>query len=198
MSRAANDDALDRIFRTARTFRKFKPEPVTPPRLMAIYELMKLGPTSGNIAPGRIAFVVSKEAKERLLPHLDKGNVEQTMAAPATAILAYDLKFYELLPKLRPTRRHALENMLKKTPEEREFLALQSGTLQAGYFILAARALGLDCGPMGGFDREGVDRTFFPDGRWKSNVLCNLGIGDEPDMPPREPRPDFDEACLIL
>src|SRR5262249_32563235 len=149
------------------------------------YDLARLGPTSGNICPMRIAFVVSPAAKERLKPHLDAGNVEQTMAAPATAILAYDREFYELLPKLRPTRRHAKENILKKTVTERDYLAFQSGTLQAGYFILAARALGLDCGPMGGFDNKGVDAEFFPGGRIKSNVLCNLGLGEEPGMSPR-------------
>ena len=198
MKHAANDEALALIFRSARTFRKFRPDPVTPQMLMAVYDLARLGPSSGNICPLRIAFVVSGQAKERLKPHLDAGNVTQTMNAPATAILAYDLAFYDLLPKLKPSRANARENMLKKSPAALEYLAFQSGTLQAGYFILAARAVGLDCGPMGGFDREGVDKAFFPDGKIKSNVLCNLGFGDEPDMRPREPRPDFDEACQIL
>ena len=198
MSHTVNDEALDLIFREGRTTRKFRPDPVTPTMLMAVYELMRLGPTSGNICPARIVFVVSKEAKEKLKPHLDAGNVVQTMDAPATAILAYDLRFYELLPKLRPTRPKAKERMLMKSPADLERLAFQSATLQAGYFILAARAVGLDCGPMGGFDDEGVNRAFFPDGRIKSNILCNLGYADEPDMPPREPRPSFDEACRIL
>jgi 3-hydroxypropanoate dehydrogenase len=198
LNHAANDEALDLIFRQARTYRKFRPDPVTPQILMAVYDLMRLGPTSGNICPARIAFVVSDAAKERLKPHLDSGNVEQTMNAPATAILAYDLAFYNQLPRLRPTRPQARERMMKKSPETIERLALQSGSLQGGYFILAARAIGLDCGPMGGFDKDGVDTEFFAGTTWRSNFLCNLGYADEPDMAPREPRLAFDEACRIL
>jgi len=198
MSHAVNDEALDIIFRNARTFRKFRPDPVTPQMLMAVYELMRLGPTSGNTCPARVRFIVSREAKERLKPHLDSGNVEKTMKAPATAIIAYDLAFHEMLPKLRPARPGAKESMQKKSAAELEYLAVQGGTLQGGYFLLAARALGLDCGPMGGFDRAGVDGEFFAGTPLKSNFLCNLGYGFEPDMRPREPRLSFDEACAIL
>lgn len=198
MNHAVNDEALDLIFRNARTFRKFRTDPVTPQILMAVYDLMRLGPTSGNCCPARIHFVVSKEAKERLKPHLDKGNVEQTMNAPATAILAYDLAYYEMLPKLRPNRPNARDQAEAMGPEANKNIAFRSGTLQGGYFILAARAIGLDCGPMGGFNHEGVDEAFFAGTAIKSNFLCNLGLGDEPEMRPRAPRLDFDEACKIL
>lgn len=197
MSHAINDEALDRVFRQARTFRKFRPDPVQPQILMAIYDLMRLGPTSGNILPGRIIFLVSEQAKERLKPHLDSGNVKKTMDAPATAILGYDLKFYEFVPKLRPHKPDTAE-FREMEPAALDKVAFRNATLQAGYFILAARAIGLDCGPMSGFDNDGVDKEFFPDGRVKSNMLCNLGYGDEPDMRPRAPRLSFDETCRIL
>jgi len=198
MKHAANDDALDLIFRGARTFRKFRPDPVTPQILMAVYDLLRLGPTSGNCCPARIVFVVSPEAKERLKPHLESGNVGQTMDAPVTAIIAHDLAFYDQLPKLRPTRAHARENMMKQSPETIREIAFRSGTLQGAYLMLAARAIGLDCGPMSGFDNDGVDAEFFAATNWRSNFLCNLGYGDEPGMRPRAPRLDFDEACRIL
>ena len=198
MNHAVNDEALDLIFRAARTTRKFKSDPVTPQMLMAVYDLMRLGPTSGNCCPARILFVVSSDAKERLKPHLEEGNVEKTMKAPATAIVGYDLQYYDKLPKLRPTRPNARQDEAKKSPEVLEEIAFRNGSLQGGYFILAARAIGLDCGPMGGFDNEGVDREFFAGTKVKSNFLCNLGYGDEPDMRPRAPRLDFDETCKIL
>lgn len=198
MSHAVNDEALDLIFRRARTFRKFRSDPVTPQILMAVYDLMRLGPTSGNASPLRIAFVVSAAAKERLRPHLNDGNVRQTMDAPATAILGVDHAFYDHLPTLRPTRPEARAQMLQKSREEIAFLAEQSSGLQGGYFILAARAVGLDCGPMGGFDRAGVDREFFAGTKVGSLLLCNLGYGEEPDMRPRAPRLSFDDACTIL
>ena len=198
MNHAVNDEALDLIFRNARTFRKFRPDPVTPQILMAVYDLMRLGPTAGNCCPARIHFVVSEEAKERLKPHLDKGNVEQTMNAPATAIIGYDSEYYEMLPKLRPTRPGARDAAAELGPDTNEEIAFRSGTLQGGYFILAARAIGLDCGPMSGFDNDGVDREFFAGTAIKSNFLCNLGLGDDPAMRPRAPRLEFDEACKIL
>jgi 3-hydroxypropanoate dehydrogenase len=196
--RAVNDEALDLIFRSARTFRQWRPDPVTPQILMAVYDLMRLGPTSGNSCPARIAFIVSKAAKERLKPHLDDGNVRQTMEAPATAILAYDLTFYEQFPKLRPHRPKSGEEFRKKPMEALERFALRNASLQGGYFILAARAIGLDCGPMGGFDHDGIDKEFFDGTPVKSNFLCNLGYGEEPKMRPRAPRLSFDEACTIL
>jgi len=187
--------ALDQIFRTARTHRVWTDEPVADETLQALYDLMKWGPTSGNCCPARIVFVKSGDAKERLKPALDAGNVAQTMAAPVTAIVAYDLEFYEQLPKLVP-HRDARTPFIGK-PELIRTTALQSGTLQGAYLIVAARALGLDCGPMGGFDAARVDRAFFAEGKVKSNFLCNLGHGDPAKLHPRAPRLAFDEACRI-
>jgi 3-hydroxypropanoate dehydrogenase len=189
-------EALDRIFRTARTHRNWTVRPVTDETLRAIHELMKWGPTSSNCCPARIAFVRSPEAKERLRPALDAGNVAPTMAAPATAIIAYDLEFYDKLPLLVP-HRDARSAFVGK-PELVRTTAYQSGTLQGAYLIIAARALGLDCGPMGGFDKAKVDATFFPDGKVKSSFLCNLGYGDPSKLHPRAPRLTFDDACRIL
>ena len=198
MSHAVNDDALDILFRNARTYRKWRSEPVTPQMLMAAYELMRWGPTTNNTSPARIVFVMSAAAKERLKPHLNKGNVEQTMTAPATAIIAYDLNFHEQMPKLSPTNPTSKETWAQKSPAEREEAAFRSGTLQGAYFMLAARAVGLDCGPMSGFSNEGVDAEFFAGTSVKSNFLCNLGYGSEEGLRPRAPRLDFDEACTIL
>ncbi len=196
MAHAINDEALATIFREAHTHNRWQDRPVSPALLMAVYDLMRWGPTTANISPARIAFVVSKEAKERLKPFLSPGNVEKTMAAPATAILAYDLKFPETVPKLFPHQPEA-RNWFKD-PAFIETVAFRNASLQGGYFIIAARALGLDCGPMSGFDNAGVDRTFFPDGTVKSNFLCNIGYGDPAGVFPRNPRLSFDEACRIL
>jgi len=191
-----SDDALDTIFRNARTGNRWQEQPVSSPTLMGIYDLMRWGPTSANCSPTRILFVVSREAKQRLKPHLDPGNVEKTMAAPATAIVAYDLDFFEHLPFLFPNAPDA--KAWFKNPAHAERTAFRNGSLQGGYFIIAVRALGLDCGPMSGFDSDGVDREFFPGGRVRSNFLCNLGRGDPAGFYPRNPRLSFDEACRIL
>jgi 3-hydroxypropanoate dehydrogenase len=188
-------DALDCIFRTARTHRAWAARTVTDETLRALYELMKWGPTSSNCCPARMVFVKSPEAKERLKPALDAGNVAQTMSAPVTAIIAYDLEFHEKLPLLVP-HRDARSGFLGK-PELIRTTSLQSGTLQGAYLIVAARALGLDCGPMGGFDSAKVDTAFFPEGTVKSNFLCNLGYGDPSKLHPRAPRLAFDDACRI-
>ena len=190
------DDALDVIFRTARTLRAWAPRPVTGETLHAIYELMKWGPTSGNCCPARIVFVTTREGKERLEPALDRGNVAQTMAAPATAIIAYDLEFYEKLPLLVP-HRDARGDFVGK-PELIRYEALRSGTLQGAYLIIAARLLGLDCGPMSGFDNAGVDKAFFAGTSIRSNFLCNLGYGNRAKLFPRGPRLEFQEACTLL
>ena len=197
MSHAVNDEALDILFRKARTHRNWRPGQVTPQMLMAVYDLARWGPTTNNTTPGRFVFVVSPAAKERLKPHLTKGNVEQTMRAQATAIIAYDLKFYEMMGKLSPNP-SARESWMQKTPAELETAALRNSSLQGGYFIMAARAIGLDCGPMSGFDNPGVDSEFFAGTSIKSNFLCNLGFGDESGLRPRGGRLDFDEACRIL
>jgi len=194
---AVNDDALDKLFRKARTHRNWRPGQVTPQMLMAIYDLARWGPTTNNTTPARFVFVLTPAAKERLKPHLNKGNVEQTMRAQATAIIAYDLKFYETMGKLS-SNPNARDTWAQKSPAELELAALRNGSLQGGYFVMAARSIGLDCGPMGGFDHQGVDNEFFAGSSIKSNFLCNLGFGDEQGLRPRAGRLEFDEACRIL
>lgn len=193
---ALSDDALDQIFREARTFRWWDGRPLAPETLRAIADLAKLGPTSANSSPGRFVFVVSTEAKERLRPHLDAGNVRQTMSAPATAIVAYDTEFYEKLAFLAPNSPDARSWFAGK-PAVIEETAFRNGSLQGAYLIMAARSLGVDCGPMSGFSREGVDKAFFPDGKIKSNFLINLGYGVRDKLHPRQPRFAFDEFCRI-
>jgi 3-hydroxypropanoate dehydrogenase len=195
---AALDDAsLELLFLNARTHRRWVDRQVEDTLLRRVYDLARWPPTSANSQPMRIVFVRSAAARERLRPALDAGNVEQTMNAPVTAVVAYDTQFFDKMSRLAPTRPE-LGARLAAAPEAvRERLAFQGGTLQGGYLMLAARALGLDCGPMGGFDRAKVDAAFFPDGRWKSNFLLNLGYGDPATLRPRAPRLDFDEACRI-
>ena len=188
--------ALDLIFRSARTHRAWVDRPVAESTLHEVYELMKWGPTTANTCPARIVFVRSLAAKERLKPALDAGNVAQTMAAPATAIVAYDMEFYEQLPKLAP-HVDARSWFAGASEEALRTTALRNGSLQGAYLIVAARALGLDCGPMSGFDNAIVDAAFFPGGKVKSNFLCNLGYGDALKLHPRAPRLTFDEACAI-
>jgi 3-hydroxypropanoate dehydrogenase len=188
--------ALDTLYRTARTHRYWDGRPVSDATLRAVYDLMKWGPTTGNSCPARIVFVTSPEAKARLRPALSEGNVRQTMAAPATAIVAYDLEFYEKLPVLSPTV-DARSWFVDESADSLRTTALRNGSLQGGYLILAARALGLDCGPMSGFDNDKVDAAFFPGGKVRSNFLCNLGYGDPTRLRPRAPRLPFDEACTI-
>lgn len=193
---ALSDGALDILFRQAHTMRRWQDRPVSPALLMAVYDLMRWGPTASNITPARIVFVVSQEAKERLRPHLSRGNLRQTMAAPATAILAYDLDFPRHVPRLYRDNPDA-QGWFADT-QANQTIALQNGSLQAGYFIVAARALGLDCGPMGGFDHDGVDREFFAGTQIKTNLLCNIGYGTPDGWRPRNDRLTFDEACRIL
>src|SRR5579864_1874117 len=191
-----SDEALDQIFRKARTYRAWRPEPVSEALLKEVYDLTRLGPTSANCSPARFVFVVSPEAKARLLPTLDPANVEKTRTAPATVIIAYDTEFYEKFPELMPGV--DFRSRFVGKPALIEETAFRNGTLEGGYLILAARALGLDCGPMSGFSPEKLNAEFFPDGKWKANFLCNLGYGDGSKMPPRAPRLDFDEACRLL
>jgi 3-hydroxypropanoate dehydrogenase len=192
-----NDQILQQLFLEARTHNGWRAEPVDDITLRRLYEALRLGPTAANSVPARIVFVKSAEAKERLRPCLAPGNVEKTMSAPVTAIVAYDTRFHEKMPKLFPARPTMGEALAAMPPEQRDFMLLQNASLQAGYLILAARALGLDCGPMAGFDREKVDAAFFADKPWKSTLLINLGHGDPEKLFPRNPRLDFEEACRI-
>ena len=188
--------ALDEIFHEARTFSAWLPKPVPHELLRKAVQLALLAPTSANGSPGRFVFVTSPEAKARLKPALAPGNVDKTMAAPATAIIAWDTEFYEHLPRLFPQadmRQYFVGNA--KLTEETGF---RNGSLQGAYFILAARALGLDCGPMSGFDAAKINAEFFADGKWKANFLCNVGYGDRSKLHPRNPRLSFDEAARIL
>ncbi|MDB5172387.1 MAG: malonic semialdehyde reductase [Phycisphaerales bacterium] len=199
MAQAVSDECLNVIFREARTVSAWLPKPVDDGLLREIYEVAKLGPTSANTSPMRVVFVKSLEAKERLKPALAPGNVEKTMAAPVCAIIANDLRFHEFIPKLWP---HMPEFVnLFTQPGKEEFTvthAFRNATLQGAYLIIAARALGLDAGPMSGFDNAKVDAEFFPDGRLKSNFLVNLGYGDPAKLRPRNPRLSFEEACKII
>jgi 3-hydroxypropanoate dehydrogenase len=195
MSRASEED-LDLIFRNARTHSVWLNKPVDDALLKQVYDLARLGPTSANMSPMRIVFVRSTEAKEKLKPALAPGNVDKTMAAPVTAIVAMEIRFYEELPRLFP---HAdAKSWFKDMPQrELEVQALRNSSLQGAYFIIAARSLGLDCGPMSGFDNAKVDAAFFAGTTIKSNFLCNLGHGDATKLYPRSPRLTFDEACRI-
>jgi 3-hydroxypropanoate dehydrogenase len=197
MADPVDDAALRTLFLDARTHRTWLDRPVDASLLRRVYEIARWPPTSANCQPMRVVFVTTREAKERLRPALDGANVEQTMKAPVTAIVAYDTRFFELMTKLAPTRPELAERFASRPEPIRERLAFQSGTLQGGYLIVAARALGLDCGPMAGFDRMKVDEAFFPDGRWKSNFLLNLGYGDPAALRPRAPRLEFEEACRV-
>ena len=192
-----DDHALDVIFRNARTHNAWLPRPVPDETLRRLYDLMKWGPTSANCSPARILFLRSPKAKERLLPALGEGNRDKTMAAPVTAILGYDLEFYEMLPRLFPHDQTARSWFAGK-PDVIRATAFRNGTLQGAYMIIAARAVGLDCGPMSGFDNSKVDAEFFAGLPVMSNFLCNLGYGDPQGLFPRSPRLPFDEACTIL
>ena len=197
MSKGMTNDGLDLIFRSARTHSAWLDRPVDDALLRQVYDLAKMGPTSANMCPMRIVFVKSREAKERLKPALAEGNVSKTMAAPVTAIIGMDIHFFELLPRLFP---HAdAKGWFKDLPESvLEYTALRNGSLQGAYFILAARALGLNCGPMSGFDNAKVDAAFFAGTTVKSNFLCNLGYGDASTLHPRSPRLSFEEACKVI
>jgi 3-hydroxypropanoate dehydrogenase len=195
-TRSLPPESLELIFTKARTHSAWLSEPVSDELLAQIYDLMKWGPTSANSSPARIAFVKSKEAKERLLSCLAPGNVDKTKAAPVTAIIAQDMEFYEKLPKLFPYA-DARSWFAGNTPFI-ESTAFRNSSLQGAYFIIAARSLGLDCGPMSGFDNAKVDAAFFQGTSWKSNFICNVGYGDPSVLHPRSPRLDFNEACKVL
>ncbi|MEO5771679.1 MAG: malonic semialdehyde reductase [Burkholderiaceae bacterium] len=188
--------AIAQLFTDARTHNGWLAKPVPGETLKRLYEMVRMGPTSMNCQPMRLVFVVSAEGKEHLRPALNPTNVDKTMQAPVTVIVAYDTRFYDLMPTIwhRPAARDTFaenETLARST-------AIRNGSMQGGYLILAARALGLDCGPMSGFNIAKVDAEFFPDGRWTANFLCNLGYGDAGKLHDRQRRLDFDEACRVL
>lgn len=188
--------SLDQLFLEARTHNRWLDRPVNDDRLRELYELARMAPTSANSQPMRLVFVKSRQAKERLRPALAPGNIDKTMAAPVTAIVAHDLTFYEQLPKLMP-HVDARSWFATQPADQIERAAYHAAAMQGGYLILAARALGLDSGPIGGFDRGKVDETFLAGSGWKSNFLLNIGYGDPIGLHPRNPRLTFEEACRI-
>jgi 3-hydroxypropanoate dehydrogenase len=211
MDHVLRGEALDQIFRKARTHNAWLDKPVTDETLRQLYDVIKWGPTSANSNPARFLFLRSKEAKERLRPVLSPGNIEKTMSAPVTVIVAYDLLFFEKLPKLFPYNT-SMRDLFANNPQLVEETARRNSSLQGAYMIIGARSLGLDCGPMSGFDNarldeeffgaaldcEGCEQEFFPAGHVKSNFLCNLGYGDASKLLPRSPRLEFNEASTIL
>jgi 3-hydroxypropanoate dehydrogenase len=211
MTQAIDDKAMDVLFREARSHNAWLDRPVADETLRRLYDLMKWGPTSANSMPGRIVFLRTAKAKERLRPALAAGNVKKAMAAPVTAIIAYDLKFYDKLPKLFP-HSPAVRDLFASNPDLVTTTARRNSSLQGAYFIMAARAVGLDCGPMSGFDNakvdeeffgrgrecQGCDQEYFPEGHVRSNFLCNVGYGDASKLFPRGPRLAFEEACSLI
>lgn len=191
-----SQQALNQLFHEARTHSTWLPEPVQTEILRKVFELARLAPTSANASPARFVFLVSPEAKARLKPALAPGNVDKTMAAPVTAIVAWDTQFHENLPRLFP--QFDMRPLFVGNRALIDETAFRNSSLQAAYFILAARALGLDCGPMSGFNADRLNAEFFPDGKWKANLLCNIGYGDPTKLYPRNPRLSFEEAAVVL
>ena len=195
MNTAISITSIQQLFTAARTHHAWQDRDIADGLLHEIYDLAKWGPTSANSLPMRIVFVKSNSAKEKLMPALAGSNVEQVRAAPVTAIVAYDQKFYDQLPTLFPA--FDARSLFASNPSLSEQTAFRNSSLQGAYFILAARALGLDAGPMSGFDNAKVDQAFFENSSWKSNFLCNIGYGDAAKLHPRGPRLGFDQACII-
>lgn len=193
---ALDQAALDQLFNNARTFNKFTDEPISDAQLQAIYDLAKMAPTVFNASPARFVFVRSTESKKRLIPLMMEGNQAKSMAAPVTVIVAYDSNFQEHLPTLFPAM--DVKGIFDANPKLTETAAFRNGSLTGAYFIMAVRAMGLDAGPMSGFDHTAVDKEFFPDGRYKSNFLINIGHGDLSGNYPRGPRLEFSKAAEIL
>lgn len=190
-----DDNALDLVFRKARTHNGFQPIDVAESLLREVYDLAKWGPTSANTTPARFLFIVSPQAKAKLAPAMSAGNRAKTLAAPVNLVIGYDTQFYELLPELYP--REAARGWFEGKPDV-ETVALRNSALQGAYFMIAARSLGLDCGPMSGFDANLVNKTFWSDGRIKANFMCNIGYGDDARVYPRSPRLPFERACEVL
>lgn len=191
------DESLKQIFTEARTYKVWTERRVTDELLHQIYDLCKWGPTSMNCCPMRLVFVRSAAAKEKLLPTLSGSNVDQVRSAPVTTIVAIDMKFFEQIPRLFPSAKNG-KATFEGNPALTDVTALRNGSLQGAYFMLAARSLGLDCGPMSGFDNAKVDLAFLQGTNWKSNFLCNIGFADTSKVYPRGPRLGFDETCRVV
>lgn len=191
-----NDHALDQVFRSARSIQKFLPKEVTNETIAALYDLVKLGPTGFNSQPARFLFLRTKEAKERLSPALSSGNRDKTLAAPLNVIIAWDSRFYDELPTQFPA--YDAKALFESNTGLIEPTAKTNASLQAGYLFLAARALGLDVGPMSGFSTEKVDAEFFPNSTWRSLLLANIGYGDRSTLAPRGPRLSYANTVSVL
>lgn len=193
---AVSEAVLDKLFRTARTRNAWQDRPVPDEVIQKLYDTFKWGPTAANSNPARFVFVRSPEGKQRLLKHINPGNVAKVSTAPCTVIIAGDMQFYELMPQLFPSR-----DMRTPFVGKTELIAevvQRNSTLQGAYFMIAARALGLDCGPMSGFNKATLDADYFPDGRLSANFICSIGYGSDVNLFPRNPRLSFDQACQIL
>ncbi len=197
MGKTVNDEGLDLLFRQARSQNAWQDAPISDTMVRAMYDLMKWGPTSANCSPARFVFLTSPDAKERLVPHMLGTNVEKTRTASTVAIIAYDLEFYERIPELFPHNPEA-KDWFSGDAQVAETTAFRNGTLQGAYLMIAARALGFDCGPMSGFDNAGVDQEFFPNSPLRSNFICAIGQGDPKGVFERSPRLSFEDACQIL
>ncbi|MFV3403209.1 MULTISPECIES: malonic semialdehyde reductase [Pseudomonas] len=196
MKHLLNSAMLDQLFLTARSHNRWQDRPVPTELLHQLYQVLRQGPTSNNCCPARFVFLSSLEAKHKLLPALKGHNGEKMLQAPVTVIVAWDSRFFEHLPELFPIYDAAA--VFRDDPQATFVAGLRNSSLQGAYLMLAARALGLDCGPMSGFDAGQVDATFFPDGRWRSNFLCSLGYGDTASLHPGGPRLSFEQACQVL
>lgn len=196
MSEALSEHAIEQLFLNARSHNGWLDKPVGEALIKRLYLLLSQGPTANNSNPARFVFVQSDEGKQRLLPALGGLNAEKMLTAPVTAIIAIDSQFHELLPQLFTA--YDLAERLRAEPAIASTIAFRNGTLQGAYLMLAARALGLDCGPMSGFDSERVNAEFFPDGRWKTNFLCSLGYGDARKLYPKGARLSFEQSCTII
>lgn len=196
--KAISNEALDQLFFEARTQNAWKSDPVSEDLLRQVYDLVRMAPTSANGSPARFVIVISTEAKERLKSHIAPTNVDKIMAAPVSVIIAHDLDFGDKMPQLFPAAGDAMKAYFATDEQMANETAFRNGSLQGAYFIIAARALGLDCGPISGFNNAGVDAEFFPKGRIKSNFICAIGHGDPSGVWPRNPRLSFEEACQIL
>ena len=197
MHQMISESALDQLFRHARTHNGWLPKPVDDAQLRQLYALMKLAPTSANCAPARLLFLRTAEAKERLRPAINPGNLDKVMEAPVVVVIAYDTRFYDLLPQLF-THNPGMSEVFASKPELAAATAFRNSSLQGAYLMLAARSIGLDVGPMSGFDADLLNQIFFADGRYRVNFLCNLGYGDVSKLFPRSPRLDFEQACQCL
>ncbi|MFA7553450.1 MAG: malonic semialdehyde reductase [Spongiibacteraceae bacterium] len=196
MTHSLEKNALDTLFTTARSYNNWQDRPINDNVIQQLYELLKWGPTTANTCPARFVFVHTEAGKERLKPHINEGNLDKTMSAPCCVIIAYDTRFFELMPILFPDRDYA--SAFADKPDLINEICMRSSSLQGGYLIMAARALGLDCGPMSGFNAASLNADFFPDNRWQANFLCNIGYGSDEGLFPRNPRLDFDQACKLL